>query len=596
MSDDYNEFDSLLVIDDNEEIHKDFRKIFTQTDFTMELDELDVELFGEPDAVAVSQTEFKLHFASQGQAGLKVLQEAMQKGIFFGAAFIDMRMPPGWDGVETITNLWKFDPDLQVVICTAFSDQSWEDIISKLGRTDQLLILKKPFDEIEVIQLASSLCEKRRLLEKSKSRVEHLQEVVEVQGSKLQDAHKDAEVLIASMPSVLISVSEDGVVSRWNPVAVKLFGIEPIHAIGKNFVDLPIQWSDWSTIENSLQNCADIQQKQIEIQFTDNSGRLKTLDATICPILNDATTKARLILATDVTVQNAMQCQLDQALRLESVGQLAAGVAHEINTPMQYIGDNVRFVAKSLGKLTPILDCLPALVDPDVTDEQLIEIRKAILGTAKTSKVKSSLQQIPDALADSIEGVEAVSKIVAAMKEFSHPGSDQKSMVCVNHILESTVTVAKNEWKYVADVEKDLEEDLIEVDAFPSELNQAFLNIIVNAAHAIGDRVKAKEMSKGLIKISTRSNVDSVSISIQDNGGGIPLSAREKVFEPFFTTKDVGKGTGQGLAIAFAVIARKHGGQLSFDVEEGVGTTFKIELPRESLAQTQPENEVLEVI
>ena len=403
--------------------------------------------------------------------------------------------------------------------------------------------------------------------------------------------HKDAEVLIDSMSSVLISIDENDIVSKWNPVAADLFEIPASKAIGEKFDQLPIDWKDWLVVETALRNCSIVQQRKVEFQFLDRAGMLKTLDSTVCPILNDATSKARLIIATDVTMQRAMQSQLDQALRLESVGQLAAGVAHEINTPMQYIGDNVRFVTKSLKKLDHVLDCLHVLVDPDVSDEQLIETRKTIPMTMKASKIKSSLQQIPDALQDSIEGVEAVSKIVAAMKEFSHPGSDQKSQVCVNHILESTITVAKNEWKYVADIETEFEDDIVKIDALPSELNQAFLNIVVNAAHAIGDRVKARELTKGLIKISTKSANDHVHVTIQDDGGGIPAHAREKVFEPFYTTKDVGKGTGQGLAIAFGVIVQKHNGKLTFDVEEGVGTTFKIELPQES-STSDSENEV----
>ncbi|MFT5304120.1 MAG: two-component system NtrC family sensor kinase, partial [Mariniblastus sp.] len=197
----------------------------------------------------------------------------------------------------------------------------------------------------------------------------------------------------------------------------------------------------------------------------------------------------------------------------------------------------------------------------------------------KLSKFKTWLEQIPEALGDSIEGVEAVSKIVAAMKEFSHPGSDQKCHVSMNQVLDSTITVAKNEWKYVADIETDYEEDLNLIDGLRAELNQAFLNIVMNAAHAIGDRVEAGDYSKGKIKLTTRSAEDGIEVSIQDNGGGIPESARDRVFDPFFTTKAVGKGTGQGLSIAYSVIAKQHGGQLRFEVEEGVGTTFLIKIP-----------------
>lgn len=570
---------SILIIDDNESIHRDFEKIFEAGESNDEFNALDAEMFGEPDVATTELPEFGLRFASQGKDGFDLLKETMAEGKTFGAAFVDMRMPPGWDGVETIENLWKVDPDLQVVICTAYSDHSWADIIARLGRTDKLLVLKKPFDKIEAVQLATSLCEKRRLLNESRLKMENLQEVVGHQEVELKAAHHNAELLIDSISSILVSLDEEGIVSRWNPVAEQQFGIRAQDAIGKEFNGLAIDWSNQSAMASLVCNKSEPEPKQGEVQFIDPSGCTHTLDVRVCPIVTELSSLPRLILATDITHQKNLQSQLDQAQRLESVGQLAAGVAHEINTPMQYIGDNVRYVSKTLDRLTDVLDCLPALVDEGVSDEQLIEIRDSITTSVKAKKVKSSLKQIPEALMDSIEGVEAVSKIVAAMKEFSHPGNEEKSQVCINHVLESTITVARNEWKYVAEVQTELFEELDPIDGLASELNQAFLNIIVNASHAISDRVANNEISKGLIEIKTRNLDGHVEIAIKDNGGGIPAHVRERVFEPFFTTKDVGKGTGQGLAIARSVIVQKHHGSLAFDVEEGVGTTFIIQLP-----------------
>ena len=574
-----NAFNRILVIDDNLAIHADFRKVFEVCESDAELDELDAALFGGEASSHSTAPDFELGFACQGKEGLDLLIRESEAGRPFFMAFVDMRMPPGWDGVETIERLWQHDPDLQVVICTAFSDRSWDEIFDRLGQCDRLLILKKPFDDVEIIQLASSLCKKRKLLAESKARFDSLQEVVQIQGAELRVAHKDAEVLIDSISSALVSMDENGLVSRWNPVAESLFGIPLMNAIGKRFSELNIGWVDWPSVSTALRNCTVIQQKQLEVQFVDQQGALKTLSATMCPILNDPTSKARLMLASDVTMQKALQSQLDQSQRLESVGQLAAGVAHEINTPMQYIGDNVRFAAKAIQNLSPLLDCLYLLADSETPDEQVSEARKKALGAIKPAKLRSLLSQVPDALSDSIEGVEAVAKIVAAMKEFSHPGTDEKSMVCVNHVLESTITVARNEWKYIAEMQTDFDPELVEIDALPSELNQAFLNLIVNASHAIGDRVEAGDYKKGEIRVKTTSSDDCVVVTIQDNGGGIPRAVRERVFEPFFTTKPVGKGTGQGLPIAFNVITKKHAGRMSFQVEEGVGTTFKIELP-----------------
>lgn len=577
----------LLVIDDNEAIHNDFAKIFSSGVCDDDLMALDAELFGKESTINAPAPAYDLSFASQGRQGWEILQQASKEGKTFGVAFVDMRMPPGWDGVETIEHLWQVDPDLQVVICTAFSDHSWDTIAERLGRTDKLLVLKKPFDEVEAVQLATSLCEKRRLLDQDRQRMQSLKNAVKTKQSELESAHQNAEVLIASISSILVSLDENGCVARWNPCAQNTFGIESAEAIGKPFTELPIAWDDPNKIASLLLDPSATDHGHNEVTFVDQHGTTRTIDLRFCRLVSEDHSGALLIVGTDVTQQRFIQAQLDQSQRLESVGQLAAGVAHEINTPMQYIGDNVRYVAKTLDRLSALLDCLPAMVDQAVTDEQLIGMRSEVADCLSLRKVKSSLSQMPEALADSIQGVEAVSKIVAAMKEFSHPGTGEKSQISVNDVLTSTVAVARNEWKYDSDIQSELAEDLQPISALTSELNQAFLNIVVNASHAISDRVKRGELDRGLITIRTSNLDDGIRVTIKDNGGGIPAHARERVFEPFFTTKEVGKGTGQGLAIAHSVIVQKHQGRIWFDTEEGAGTTFTIELPLES--ETAPE-------
>ena len=188
-------------------------------------------------------------------------------------------------------------------------------------------------------------------------------------------------------------------------------------------------------------------------------------------------------------------------------------------------------------------------------------------------------QQIPQALDETLEGVERVTNIVRAMKEFSHPGGSEKKAADLNRAIESTVTVARNEWRYVAQMKLELESGLPLVPCFLGEFNQAVLNLIVNAAHAIGDAVKKTPGTTGLITVQTRRDGDHVKVLVTDTGTGIPENARSKIFEPFFTTKGVGRGTGQGLAMIYGSIVKRHGGTVTFETEIGRGTTFIIRLP-----------------
>ena len=197
----------------------------------------------------------------------------------------------------------------------------------------------------------------------------------------------------------------------------------------------------------------------------------------------------------------------------------------------------------------------------------------------KAADLDYVLPEIPKAIQQSLEGVERVATIVRAMKEFSHPGTGQKSAVDLNHAIESTITVARNEWKYVAEVVTHFDPKLPPVPCLAGEFNQVILNLIINATHAIADVVGDGGNAKGTITITTRQDQDWAEIRVQDTGAGIPEKIRNRIFEPFFTTKGVGKGTGQGLAISRSVVVDKHGGTIAFETEIGKGTTFIVRLP-----------------
>ncbi|MBL9210697.1 MAG: hybrid sensor histidine kinase/response regulator [Opitutaceae bacterium] len=470
----------ILIVDDNPGIHGDFRKIlgFRRAD-EAGLEAAASALLGENTAGA-ERGGFTVDSAFQGEEGLAAVERAQREGRPYALAFVDMRMPPGWDGVETIARFWQACPDLQVVICTAYSDYSWDDMIARLGQSDRLLILKKPFDVVEVLQLAHALVAKWRLLQQSRLCVQALEERVRERTLALEGANS-------------------------------------------------------------------------------------TLQA-------------------EVADRNRMEIQLRHAQKMESIGQLAAGIAHEINTPTQFIGDNTRFVQDAFGDLSRLIAAydrlLQAAASGPVPAGLIEEVRAAVVA----ADMAYLSREIPHAIEQSLEGIARVSNIVRAMKEFSHPGTTEKTELDLNHAIESTLTVCRNEWKYVAELVTHFDPDLPPVPVLPGEFNQVILNIVINATHAIADVVGRGGERKGLITVGTRRDGDWAEVRIGDTGTGIPESARQRIFDPFFTTKKVGQGTGQGLAIAHSVVVRKHGGTIGFETETGRGTTFVIRLPLRSAA------------
>ena len=284
-------------------------------------------------------------------------------------------------------------------------------------------------------------------------------------------------------------------------------------------------------------------------------------------------------LQQQIEERQQVESELRMAQKLESIGQLAAGVAHEINTPTQYVSDNVGFVTDSWNALLPVLlQYESALRDGKFDPEQA-------RAAWKEADVEFLREDVPAALREAAAGLAQIANIVRAMKEFSHPGEDDLRPVDINHAIENIVTVARNEWKYVADVALDFAPDMPPVPCNLSAMNQVFLNIVVNAAQAVAGQASNGE--KGNIRISTRCLDDRARIVIEDDGPGIPESIRSKVFDPFFTTKDVGKGTGQGLAIAYRVVVTQHEGTIAVSPgEDGRGARFTIELP----LRTQPES------
>jgi signal transduction histidine kinase len=269
--------------------------------------------------------------------------------------------------------------------------------------------------------------------------------------------------------------------------------------------------------------------------------------------------------------------ELRHAQKLESVGRLASGIAHEINTPIQFVGDNTRFLQSSfecfLSLLRKYQELHSALASGAASPQLLAEVQRV----EEESDCSYLMAEVPQALTQTLEGVDRVATIVRAMKEFAHPEGKEMAAADLNRALLSTLTVARNELKYVADVETEFG-DLPLVICNIGDLNQVFLNLLVNAAHAIEESTKGSGQ-KGKIRVRTLSEGGTVLITITDTGGGIPEAIRGRIFDPFFTTKEVGRGTGQGLAIARSVVVERHKGDLTFESEVGKGTAFYVRLP-----------------
>ena len=283
----------------------------------------------------------------------------------------------------------------------------------------------------------------------------------------------------------------------------------------------------------------------------------------------------------DVTDQRRLENELAQAQKLESVGRLAAGVAHEINTPVQFVSDSVSFVREAMDDLSEIVDkyreLRTATQSQNNSGPDVQAAAKAAEEAEDDADLDYILENAPVALDRARDGLGRVAAIVRSMKEFAHPDRKEMSQADLNQAIQSTLVIASNEYKYVAEVETAFEQ-IPRVNCYAGEINQVVLNLIVNAAHAIGDVVKGTDR-KGKIRVATRVLGEQVEIAVTDTGKGIPVDVRSRIFDPFFTTKEVGKGTGQGLAIARAVVVDKHGGTLHFETEVGQGTTFYIRLP-----------------
>jgi len=410
----------------------------------------------------------------------------------------------------------------------------------------------------------------------------------------LQQALQRIELLFSAMPLILISVDRDDRVTQWNVFAEQLLGISANAVLNRPFSQIPIPW-EWRPVLKNLPRIAFRNGQPLylkSVRFTRPAGQDGFLNLIVTAIPAEAHhANEILIVGTDVTEQRKMEVQLLQSQKLEAIGQLAAGIAHEINTPIQFVGDNLQFIQDAVQSLVSGLVAGREIIRGAAEGRGDPERARAWLEQEKKLDLDDLAAELPKALADSQNGILRVANIVRAMKGFAHRESTgMKVPADINLALENTITVARNEWKYVSEVALDLDRNLPPVECHADEMNQVFLNILINAAHAVESKLGKNPGAKGLITVRTAVVGAFAEIRIQDSGAGIPEAIQKKIFEPFFTTKAVGKGTGQGLAIARAIVVEKHGGRIEFESREGEGTVFIIQIPfRSSRSERAPQ-------
>jgi PAS domain S-box-containing protein len=387
------------------------------------------------------------------------------------------------------------------------------------------------------------------------------------------DASKDAIVVIGP----------DGRITLFNPAAEQMFARSAAQMLGQPLdLLMPEEYRERHRkyVEDYFRHggsCRGVVGKTVELPAVRADGTRFPIELSLS---EGRTDHAPFVLAImrDISQRKRLEQRLVHAQKLESIGQLAAGIAHEINTPTQFVGDNMHFLQRSFADLLSVVQQCERAVQAaqcgGLPADAAAEIAKAL----KEIELDYLVQEIPRAIEQSLDGLQRVTKIVRAMKEFSHPGSEQRQPTDINRAIESTITVARNAWKYVANMVTDFDPSLPLVPVLPGDFNQAILNILINAADAIGEVVGCSG-TKGTITVRTRRVGDWAEIRIRDTGTGIPEEIRGKIFDPFFTTKPTGRGTGQGLAIVHSVVVEKHQGTIDVETQVGKGTTFIIRLP-----------------
>jgi two-component system cell cycle sensor histidine kinase/response regulator CckA len=542
----------ILIVDDNPAIHKDFRKILCpERPGKSEVQDLKAALFDKTPKTPAA-TDFELVSAMQGQEALDLARKALTEGRPFAMAFLDVRMPPGWDGVETASRLWQICPDLQIVICTAYSDYSWDEMRARLDQPDSLVILKKPFDNVEVQQLAHAMTKKWLLSQQARLQVSELELMVEKRTHELQNANGSLKLSEerfsrafheSPLPSGILRLADRCFVDV-NPRLAEIAGCKCDEIIGRTPAELFL----WEKPELSDQWAASLLRQEA---VHDQEANIRTQDGNLhevlvsCSLMSFGGEAHMLMLVQDVAERALLERQLRQAQKMEAIGQLAAGVAHDFNNILTVIQGHSGLLERAFPQGTP-------------PPKSLGEISKAAVRAAT---------------------------LIRQLLMFSRKQVMQFRHLDLNESLTSAIKMLERLVGEHVQIEFRPQPKLAAVYADASMMDQIAMNLAVNARDAMpnGGTLRISTSLETIHRAPTpmdpeQRDGDFVCLTFCDTGAGMDTQILSRIFEPFFTTKPLGKGTGLGLSTVFGIV-RAHQGWLNVDSKPNQGTTFRIYFP-----------------
>ena len=529
----------ILLVDDNTSIHADFRKILCPDNSgAVALDKMEAALFDEQPATAATTLRFELDSAFQGQEALEMVKQSLAEGQPYAMAFVDVRMPPGWDGIETIARIWEVDPQLQVVVCTAYSDYSWEEMRAKVGQPDSLLVLKKPFDNIEVQQLAHALTKKWLLNQQSALQMTELAQanaLLAMSEERFSKAFHESP-----LPSGILDLADQRFVDV-NQRLAEVAGCTREDMIHRTAAELFL-WEKPALADQWLEALSQQQPvRDQEAKIRTPAGTLHEVLVSLSPVALSGKPHL-LLLAQDVAERALLERQLRQSQKMEAIGQLAAGVAHDFNNILTVIQGHAGLMQQQMN-------------GPNPQARSLDQISRA------ASRAATLIRQL---------------------LMFSRKQVMQFRYLDLNDTMGNALKMLERLVGEHVEIDYRPQASLPAIHADPSMLEQIAMNLSVNARDAMpnGGRLCITTALKSIQRAPTPMDPepregDFVCLTFTDTGTGMDTEILSRIFEPFFTTKPAGKGTGLGLSTVFGIV-RQHQGWVEVQSKPNQGTTFAV--------------------